>query len=92
MKKILATKKESLLHGERHLLQCCMCGENDRNKLIIEDISLGMGMSGDNYSFCKSCWQSKSLGNNLMELLGIDKEFGLKILDDCLELREIEIK
>jgi len=85
--KILAYKKESLLHGPAHLLQCCICGENDRNKLIVEDIGIAVGMCGDDYSFCMECWGAKDLGKKLLNLIGYT---ALKILDENLELKEVD--
>lgn len=83
MKKIIAVTKESSLHGSPHQLQCCLCGENDRNKLLVEDIGISVGMCGDEYSFCEKCWNSKNLGQKILNLLGYS---ALKILDENLEL------
>lgn len=87
MGKILAYTKENLLHGESHLLECCICKENDREKLLIEDLGIAIGMAGYNYSFCKSCWNSKSLGKKLLDFF--DYPGGMKIKDDSLTLKEI---
>jgi len=84
----LAYKKESLLHGPDHFLECSLCGENDRDELIVEDMGMSVGMCGDEYSFCKKCWGSKDLGKQILSLLGYQ---ALKLLDENLELREIEI-
>ena len=84
--KILATTKESLLHGESYPLECSICGENDRRKLIIEGIGIAIGISGSNYSFCKKCWASEKLGKNLLKMLGYKK---LKLKDEALILRKV---
>lgn len=87
MTKMLAFKKEHFLHGPAHQLQCCLCGENDRNRLIVEDIGISVGMGGNVYSFCEKCWGAKNLGRKILDLLGYR---ALKILDENLELRTIE--
>lgn len=87
MSKTLAFKKEHFMHGPAHQLQCCLCGENDRNKLIVEDIGISVGMCGDDYSFCEKCWGSRTLGKKILDLLGYK---ALKLLDENLELREVE--
>lgn len=88
MKKVIVTTKDSLLHGEAHQLQCSICGENDRNKLIVEDLGIAVGYSGDNYSFCHKCWFSKNLGQKILNLLGY--RHGLKIINENLNLRETD--
>jgi hypothetical protein len=35
MKKIVATRK-AFWNCDAHKLECCLCGEDDRNKLIVE--------------------------------------------------------
>lgn len=87
-KKILAWKKESELHGGRQQIQCSICGENDRNKIQVECLGIAAGVSGDDYSFCSSCWNSNGLGMNILKLL--DYPFGLKLLDESVEIKEVE--
>ncbi len=84
--KVLAAIKESLLHGEARLLECSICGENDRRKLIVEDIGICVGICGCNYSFCKKCWTSEKLGKNLLKTLGYKK---IKIKDEMLTLKKV---
>ena len=88
-KKILAyTKHISDYCGpEEHLLQCSICGENDRNKLLVEDISIGCGTSGNDYTFCSKCWKSKNIGKKILEL--IDNPNGLKYKNEHLNIKEI---
>jgi len=83
--KTIAKTKHSELHGSVHVLMCCLCGENDRNKLIVEDIGLCIGMSGQDYSFCKKCWSSRDLGKKILKLVGYPD--GMKILDERLDLQ-----
>ena len=87
-KKILAKTLASEIHGDAHLLKCSLCAETDRNKLIVEDMVLGAGMSGDTYSFCKKCWYRKDLGQKLLDIIGYP--LGLKIKDECLDIQEVE--
>lgn len=86
--KVLATTKSNELQGEAHLLKCALCAEPDRNKLAIEDMCLGIGMGGDVYCFCQKCWGAKDLGQKLLNLLGYP--MGIKIKNECLDLREVE--
>ena len=89
MKKILATTKgEGIFSGESHLLTCNVCGENDRNKLVVEDIMLGAGMTGYDYSFCKKCWDSKKLGYYILDLLNNGQ--AIKYKEECLDLKEVD--
>jgi len=87
VKRKLAYTKTSLFHGDGHLLQCSICGDNHRDNLIVEDLGLSVGMSGDDYSFCKKCWGSKDLGEKILALLGYPK--GMKILNEMVEIKEI---
>jgi len=82
--KTIATAKESELHGPSHVLECCLCGEDDRDKLVVEDIGLATS-NGENYSFCKECWYSPDLGRALLDLLGYSD--GIKLLESSLDLR-----
>ena len=87
MKRKLAYTKENILHGESHLLQCSLCGDNHRDNLIVEDLGIAVGVCGNNYSFCKKCWNSKNLGQKILSLLEYPN--GMKVLDNSLEIREI---
>jgi len=86
MKVIAKTKNRGGgMSAPAHLLVCCLCGETDRDKLIVEDLGLAVGMSGDDYSFCDSCWGKPDLGKRILKHLGYP--YGLKIRDDCLDLQ-----
>lgn len=85
MKKIIAYTKGSCLYGDSHKLECSVCGEDDRNKLEVEDIGIAVGMGGEEYSFCGKCWHSNDLGKKILALLGYEK---IKILDESLDLRK----
>jgi len=74
-------------NAERELLECCLCHENDREKLVVEHLVLGAGMSGKEYSFCKKCWQSKTLGEDILRLIGFEGKMKLK--DECLDIEVI---
>ncbi|MDO9541483.1 MAG: hypothetical protein Q7J98_04065 [Kiritimatiellia bacterium] len=82
--KTIATAKESELHGPAHVLECCLCGEDDRDKLVVEDLGLATS-DGELYSFCKDCWRSPELGQDLLNLLGYPG--GIKLLESSLDLR-----
>lgn len=89
MKKILAmTKGDSPVLPEKHLLQCSICGENDRRKLLVEDIGMGVGMSGDFYCFCCDCWNAPDVGKKILEILGYPQ--GIKYIPEALEEKIIE--
>ena len=88
MKVIAKTKGDSIFSGPAHTIECCLCGENDRNKIIIEDMGISLGACGDDYSFCLKCWSDKNLGINLLKFFECPN--GLKLLDDSLILREIK--
>lgn len=69
----VATTKSSELHGHSHALVCCMCGERDFSKLLVQDIGIALGMNGDDFTFCKTCWNHPRLGRKLLRLLGHPK-------------------
>lgn len=71
---------------ERTEIKCAICGETDRAKMVVEQIGLATGMSGNDYSFCSTCWYSPDLGRNLLCLLGYD--LGMKLDDHCVEVVE----
>jgi hypothetical protein len=79
-------KGGDVIGPDKHLLKCSVCGENDRAKLLIEDLGIAVGMGGDNYTFCMSCWYAPDLGKKLEKLLEISDE-GLKYLDYCVEYK-----
>jgi hypothetical protein len=54
---------------------------------VVEDLGLSVGMSGDDYSFCKKCWNGPDLGKKILILLGFKK--GIKLLNDRVVLRTI---
>lgn len=80
--KTIAYTKESMF-VDRQKLSCSLCGEDDRNKLFIENLGIAVGMGGDEYSFCKKCSFSKDFIIKLLEMLGFG-ENGMKIKDDSL--------
>ena len=86
VKKIAYTKNS--VFTDRHLLECCICHENDRDKLLVEDIGIAVGVSGDNYSFCYKCWNSKNLGSRILKL--IEMYPAMKIKDESLDIEEVE--
>jgi len=63
-------------------LKCCICGEQDRHKLQVEGIGLSAGTWGDEYTFCSKCWNSKSLGKNILKILGYP--FGMKLIGEAI--------
>lgn len=86
MKKTIAYTKDSMLHGSKHKLVCCLCGEDNREKLEVEDIGISVGLSGEDYSFCRKCWYNKNLGKYILKLLGYER---LKINDENLDIQSI---
>ena len=76
-------RKASSLHGGREQIKCSLCGEEDRKKIQIELIGIAVGLSGQDFSFCWTCWNNPKLGKNLIQLLGFEK--GIKLMDDCIE-------
>lgn len=77
-------KGDDLLGPDTHLIECSICGEKDRAKIFIEDLGIGIGMSGDNYTFCMSCWFSSNLGEKIQKILDISDK-GLKYQDEVVE-------
>ena len=88
-KKVAHTPKGDAFSSESHKLQCSICGEVDRDSLVVEDICIGYGMGGDVYSFCDKCWNSKHIGKNILALIGAGEK--LKYIDNLLEITEVEI-
>jgi hypothetical protein len=83
-KKNVARTKRSTMYGDRRVLECALCKENDREELLIEDIGISVGLYGEEYCFCADCWKSEDLGEKLLNLLGFPD--GIKISDSELEL------
>lgn len=77
-------------NAERELLQCCICYDNNRDNLVVEQLVLGSGMNGNEYSFCKKCWNSETLGDDILKLVGFVG--AMKIKDECLDIEKIEEK
>ena len=74
--------------GAGETLSCCLCGEMDYDKLYVERIGISVGMSGNDYTFCKKCWLGKNFGSRLLQLLGYPD--GMFIKDDLLLISEIK--
>jgi hypothetical protein len=74
------------LPGDRELLKCAICGEDDRNKLQVEHLGLAAGMVGEDFSFCSACWNSEELGEKILNLIGFSGS--LKLDDEYLEFEE----
>lgn len=68
-------------------LECALCGDTNRQHLQVENLGLATGMSGEDYSFCRSCWNDPKLGKLLLRLLGFKRN--MKLRDDCVEARQI---
>jgi len=83
LKAIVNYGRSDYLHGDPHNLFCCICGEEDRNKLIVEDMGISVGMCTEEYTFCKECWGSPNLGEIILNLIGYAD--GLKIKEDFIE-------
>ncbi len=63
-------------------LKCCICGEEDRDKLQVESLGIGAGMSGEDYCFCYKCWNSKTLGKEILKLIGYPEK--LKLIGEAV--------
>jgi hypothetical protein len=74
--------------GKGEVLSCCLCGELNYEKLIVQRLGIAAGMSGDDYTFCEKCWYGKNLGKRLLQLLGYPVGMYLKI--ESIELIEID--
>jgi hypothetical protein len=64
--------------GRGEALSCCLCGEQDYDKLLVHRIGIAVGYAGDDYSFCKSCWLGPNFGKRLLEFLGYPDGMYLK--------------
>lgn len=73
--------------GQGEILSCCLCGEREYKQLLVQRIGLAIGMTGEEYSFCVTCWQGKHLGQRLLTLLGYPK--GLRLLRTAVTVREL---
>lgn len=74
--------------GAGETLSCCLCGEKNFEKLIVQRIGIAIGMSGDDYTFCESCWNGPNFGSRLLQFLGYPN--GMRLMDKSLEFREIQ--
>lgn len=83
--RIARTKENSMLDAE--LLSCCLCGEQNFDKLYVQHLGLGFGMTGNEYSFCRKCWNSKKLGQKILNLLGYS--YGAYIKEEYLDITEV---
>lgn len=72
------------MYGGKRVLECALCKENDRDRLLIEDMGISVGLYAEEYSFCRECWGSEQLGHKLLGLLGFPE--GIKLSDRDLEL------
>lgn len=69
-------------------LYCGICGTEDYDALVVHKLGLCVGMSGDDYSFCKTCWGSKSLGKDLLTMLGF-KDGAMLLEEECITISEV---
>jgi hypothetical protein len=76
-------RKDGELFGRREQIKCSICGEENRDKIQVELIGIAVGMCGEDYSFCRKCWNNPQLGKDLIALLGF--EDGIKLMDDSVE-------
>jgi hypothetical protein len=51
-------------------MQCAICGTKDYDSLVVHDLGVAAGMSGDDYCFCYACWYSPHLGQSIIDMLG----------------------
>ena len=72
--------------GKGEILACCLCGERDYARLHVQRLCLGVGMSGETYTFCRRCWQGRTLGDRLLRL--VEYPDGLRLLAERVELRD----
>jgi len=69
--------------GGKTELRCAICGDSERDNLVVELVGISAGMSGEEYSFCRKCWESPSLGIDLMKLIG--RPYPLKLNDEIVK-------
>jgi hypothetical protein len=59
-------------------MSCALCGTRDYDALHVHELGIAVGMSGDDYSFCKSCWNAGDFGDQLLNMLQFRTGRGLK--------------
>jgi len=85
----IATYKGGLFNeGRGEVLSCCLCGCRDYEKLIVQRLGIAVGMSGNDYTFCDSCWNGPNLGKRLLQMLGFDG--GMVLNDDAINISDIQ--
>ena len=67
-------------------LVCCLCGTEDYDSMHVEQIGIAVGPQGEDYSFCRDCWLSKTLGQDILDMLGYPE--GLKLIDSAVTIKE----
>ncbi|MBN1864831.1 MAG: hypothetical protein JW808_08020 [Victivallales bacterium] len=88
--KVAYTKAGNDMYGpiNSEILECCLCGEQDYEKLYVHRLGMAIGMRGDDYTFCAKCWHSRTLGKKLLELLRYPH--GAVLQKECLNIREVK--
>lgn len=80
---ITAKYKANGMFGEEEAdISCSVCGCRDFEKIKVQLIGISVGMCGEDYSFCEDCWDSKNLGEVILDLIGHPR--GLRLRDDCV--------
>ena len=73
--------------GANETLSCCLCGTVDYKKLIVHRLGISIGMSGNDYTFCRDCWNGANFGKRLLEFFGYPD--GMYLREDSLDFTEI---
>ena len=74
--------------GAGETLSCCLCGETDYDTLLVQRLGICVGMSGDDYTFCKACWNGKNLGKRILQMLGYGD--GMRLSEEAVTVIEID--
>lgn len=83
----VATRTPLFSDGAKEPLRCCLCGERDYDKLIVQALGVSVGpLNGYEFTFCEECWRGPMLGQELFNLLGYPN--GLRLKGEFVEIRE----
>ena len=75
-------------NGTGDTIRCCLCGDANYENMYVEKLGIAIGMSGNDYTFCKKCWLGKNLGKRLLQLL--EYPDGMHLVHDSVTITEID--
>ena len=73
------------MFGKHEVHPCFFCGEKDENQLAVENMLLGFGMSGCEYSFCVKCLKEKT-AYELIEQIAGHRKYSLPMIMDGFDM------